>query len=214
MMNLQYIAAACALLSASAAFAGRPLTVDDANMNDAGAGHVETWIAREAGKVSTFNIAPAFSPLDNIEIGALLSRNTTDKITTSAVQAKWRITASQDKGCNLAAVVGLSHNSEDAGNIRYANAIVGCNGNALGNVFVNLGVVKAPDEKSRATWGLALERAWGSVTPHIEAFGIQHEKPTVQMGLRSQLNKTIQIDGTLGRKDRENLLSVGMKFQF
>lgn len=201
-------------LSLGNAWAGRPLTVDDANTNDKGAGHVEVWAAREEAKVNTVNIAPAFAPLEGVELGALLSRDTTNQLNMSAVQAKWRITPSQEKGCNVAAVLGLAHESNGGGNASYVNGILSCNGNALGNVHFNLGALKAKGVSAVGTWGVALEREMGAVTPHIELFGAEHQKPTVQVGLRGQLTKTIQLDGTVGRSNGESLYSVGMKFQF
>lgn len=201
-------------LSLGNAWAGRPLTVDDANTNDKGAGHVEVWAAREEGKVNTVNIAPAFAPLEGVELGALLARDTTNQLNMSAVQAKWRITPSQEKGCNVAAVLGLAHESNGGGNTSYVNGILSCNGNALGNLHFNLGAVKAKSVSAVGTWGVALEREMGAVTPHVEFFGAEHQKPTVQVGLRGQLTKTIQLDGTVGRNNGESLYSVGMKFQF
>jgi hypothetical protein len=201
-------------LSLGNAWAGRPLTVDDANTNDKGAGHVEVWAAREEGKVNTLNLAPAFAPFEGIELGALLSRNTTEHVNVSAVQAKWRITPSNEKGCNVAAVLGVAHESNGGGNATYLNGILSCNGNALGNVHFNLGAIKAKGVSAVGTWGVAIEREMGAVTPHIELFGAEHEKPTVQVGLRGQLTKTIQLDGTVGRSNGESLYSVGMKFQF
>lgn len=49
--------------------AGRPLAVDDANVNAAGAGHVEVWVVRDGAKTNTWNLAPAFAPVDGVEIG-------------------------------------------------------------------------------------------------------------------------------------------------
>jgi hypothetical protein len=196
------------------AWAGRPLAVDDANTNDKGAGHIEVWTAREEGKVNTANIAPAFAPLEGVELGALLSRDTTNQLNMSAVQAKWRITPSQEKGCNVAAVLGLAHESNGGGNASYVNGILSCNGNALGNMHFNLGALKAKGVSAAGTWGVALEREMGAVTPHVEFFGAEHQKPTVQVGLRGQLTKTIQLDGTVGRSNGDNLYSLGMKFQF
>jgi hypothetical protein len=201
-------------LGLSCAWAGRPLTVDDANVNDKGAGHVESWVAREPGKVNTFNIAPAYAPIDGLELGALLSRDTTNKTTGTALQAKWRITASQEKSCNVGAVLGVAHESNGGGNTPYLNGLLSCNGNALGNVHLNLGMVKAQHVRAKLAWGAAIEREMGAVTPHIEVFGTEGDKPTYQLGLRSQISKTIQLDGTVGRSNGDNLYSLGLKFQF
>jgi hypothetical protein len=201
-------------LGFSSAWAGRPLTVDDANVNDKGAGHVETWAARESGKVNTLNIAPAYAPIDGLELGALLSRDTTSKTNLSAIQAKWRITPSQEKGCNTGAVLGVAHESNGGGNLTYLNGLFSCNGNALGNVHLNLGMAKAKDISAKLTWGAAIEHELAAVTPHIEVFGGEGQKPTYQAGVRGQLTKTLQLDGNVGRTQGETLYSVGLKFQF
>jgi hypothetical protein len=36
--------------------AGRPLGVDDASVNDKGAGHVEAWVARDSAKNTVVNL--------------------------------------------------------------------------------------------------------------------------------------------------------------
>lgn len=198
----------------AASWAGRPLTVDDANVNDKGAGQVEAWGAREGGKTSTWNLAPAYAPIDGLELGALLSRDATNRTNLSAVQAKWRITPSQEKGCNTGAVLGAAHESHGGGDLTYLNGLFTCNGNLLGNVHFNLGMVKARRISAKLTWGAAIEREWGAVTPHAEVFGGQDQKPTYQAGVRGQLTKTIQWDGTLGRTQSQTVYSAGLKYQF
>ena len=64
------------------------------------------------------------------------------------------------------------------------------------------------------TWGVAVEREMGGVTPHLEYFGAKGEKPTVQAGMRGEILKSLQLDGTVGRVDKETVYSVGMKIQF
>jgi hypothetical protein len=201
-------------LSLGNAWAGRPLTVDDANVNDTGAGHVEVWAARDAGKTNIYNIAPAYAPIDGVELGALFSRDNTNQVNVTALQAKWRITPSQEKGCNVGAVLGFARESNGGGNATYLNGLLSCNGNALGNVHFNVGTIKAQNSNAIMTWGVAVEREMGAVTPHFEIFGEEHGKPTYQLGLRGQITKTIQLDGTVGRTNGENLYSIGMKFQF
>jgi hypothetical protein len=85
----------------------------------------------------------------------LLSRDTTNKTNLTALQAKRRITASQECGCDM-----------------------------------------------------------GAITQHIGVYGTQDEMPTYEPGLLGQINKTIQLDGTVGRSDDDNLYSLGVKFQF
>jgi hypothetical protein len=205
---------AASLLSMGNAWAGRPLTIDDAGVNDKGAGHVEAWVAREPGKVNTMNLAPAYSFFENVEFGALLSRDTTDSVNVTGLQAKWRITPSQEKGCNFAAILGTVHVSQNGGNGNFLTGVASCNGTAAGNVHLNLGMVKAQNDSAKARWGVALEREMGGLTPHIELFGVENDKPTLQIGARKQLNKALQLDGTIGRTDGNTVYSLGVKFQF
>ena len=81
-------------------------------------------------------------------------------------------------------------------------------------MHVNLGYVKPSSAKGVKTWGVALEREMGSVTPHIEYFGVEHTKPVVQWGLRGDIAKGLQLDGTVGRSGGVTGYSVGLKVKF
>lgn len=207
-LTLVVLAAAC-----GAAFAGRPLTVDDANTNDKGAGHVEAWVARADG-ATVVNVAPAFAPLDGVEFAATLSRDTTNKVNASAVQAKVILTERQDKGCNLGASGGFAHVGGGGGNGRFVTGLLTCNAGDLGSLHLNLGLTKASGESSVRTWGVAFEQELGAVTPHLEFFGEKGSKPTAQVGARTEIAKGVQLDGTIGRSDGRSVYSLGMKFQF
>jgi len=206
------IAALMYVLSQTA-HAGRPLTVDDANMNDAGAGHIETWYARQAGGVNTWNVAPAYAPIKDIELTATLSRNQTEQLNISSIQGKWRITASNPEGCNLAMVLGISHLINGGGNTPYLNGIATCN-HKLGAFHMNISISHPDSSKSLANWGVAYERDLGAATAHIEYFGQETAKPTVQIGLRRDIVPGLQIDGTVGRSDGDTVFSIGMKKSF
>ncbi|TAG82009.1 MAG: hypothetical protein EAZ24_03950, partial [Burkholderiales bacterium] len=64
------------------------------------------------------------------------------------------------------------------------------------------------------TWGVALEHGFGAVAAHAEAFGERGSKATVQIGARSEIAPKLQLDGTIGTRDRRTLYSVGVKLQF
>jgi hypothetical protein len=209
--KLAALATACAFTAA--AHAGRPLGVDDASVNDAGAGHVETWVASDASRATVFNIAPAYAPIENLEISGLLSRDTTNSISAQSLQAKWRITPSVEDGCNVAAVFGVAR-VEGIGSSPYLTGNLTCNKVGPASIHVNLGLIKPKASEALGTWGIAAEFPMDSWTPHVEVFGVQNSKPTVQVGARTQLNKTVQLDGTVGRSDGQSLFSVGLKFQF
>jgi hypothetical protein len=204
---------AAALLWAQPSLAGRPLSVDDANVNEVGAGHVEMWYARQPGTTNVWTVAPAYGIAKGIEIGVAVARDATNDSSTNTAQAKFRLTPSLEKGCNLGATVGASQANNGVENTPFFNGLLSCN-SGFGSVHLNLGSNSPPTGPSLGTWGLALERELGSFTVHAETFGQENGSPTVQLGLRTELVKNVQIDGTAGRVNGESVLSVGLKFQF
>lgn len=203
---------AVSALSGTAVLAGRPLTVDDANVDDAGHGHIEAWAARAPG-ATLYNLAPAYAPVDGLELSALMARDTAGAATLGALQAKWRITRSRENGCNAGAVVGWSHETATPTTVSL-NGLLTCRSAQRGHLHMNLGAAKAKGTAAGATWGIAYERDLGPVTPSIERFGSQGAKPTLQAALRGNVARDLQLDGSVGRRDRGTLYSVGTKLQF
>lgn len=202
-----------ALLSSTICLAGRPLAVDDANVNEVGAGHVETWYARQPGGVNAWTVAPAYGLTEGVEIAASWARDATNKVNTTALQAKFRLTPSLKNGCNVGAVIGASQPNDGSDNTPYINGLLSCNGDA-GSLHLNLGANHPPGGPTLNTWGLAFEREFGAMTAHVEYFGQDQSKPTFQLGLRTELLKNVQIDGTVGHSSGDALFSLGLKFQF
>lgn len=202
------------LSTALASHAGRPLGVDDANVNDKGAGHIEAWVARDSEKNNLVNLAPAYAPIDDLELSAVLTRDTTNRLNTQTLQAKWRITPTQEKGCNVAGVLGVTRLPADSGSATYLIGNLSCNALGPVNLHANMGVSKAKDLASTGIWGLAVELPFSGWTPHAEVFGAERSKPTVQLGARTQLTKELQLDGTLGRNNGKTVVSAGVKYQF
>ncbi|MEQ1596672.1 MAG: hypothetical protein ABL985_16395 [Casimicrobium sp.] len=202
-----------AVLFGTHAWAGRPLTVDDAGMNDKGNGHVELWYAADNRGFRQFNIAPAYAAFETIELGAIVSRESSGASTAYAVQAKLIITPSKKDGCNLGASAGIGWERHVSGNSPFANALATCNFEA-GSVHVNAGVVRPAGDSTRGTWGVAFEREVGAATAHIEAFGERGSKATTQVGLRGDIAPKVQLDGTVGRRGSDTLYSLGLKLSF
>lgn len=209
------VLAVCTISLGTPALAGRPLSVDDAGTNARGEGHVEVWMAR-ADDVKSYNISPAYALRDGLEISALLSRLTPDKITVTGLQVKHLFTPSKDDGCNLGAGLGVlrAKLAGDHESAMFINGLATCNGTPLGNVHFNLGYSKASGVRGVKSWGVALEREMGPVTPHIEYFGVEQTKPVVQLGLRGDLTKSVQLDGTVGRSEGITIYSLGVKLKF
>jgi hypothetical protein len=193
--------------------AGRPLTVDDANVNDVGEGHVEGWWTRGPSGSRSWTVAPAYSPIQNVELGAGMARDPKTRLETQNIQVKFRLTPSQDNGCNMGAVVGAARTTGEASKA-YVNALFTCNHAKLGSLHTNLGALDVSNSQRIGTWGLAWERAYGDVTAHVEVYGQQHDKPTWATGLRTNILPKFQLDGSIGRQGGHNLLTLGTKWMF
>lgn len=207
------LAASLTLLLAAPAWAGRPLNVDDANVNEAGAGHLETWYARQPDGSGVWTVAPAYSPLAGLEIGAAAARDRTLRFNTFSVQAKLQISKPSDTGCHYAGVVGVSRPDGQAGGSPYATAIMTCSVEP-GALHVNLGASRAPGESAVPALGVAWEQDLAFAIGHVEMLAVERTKPAFNIGLRREIAPGVQIDGSVGRSDRQTLWSLGMKFQF
>jgi hypothetical protein len=193
--------------------AGRPLTVDDANVNDVGEGHVEGWWTRSPDGSRSWTIAPAYAPVENMELGAGLSRQPRTGLETLNVQAKFRLTPSQENGCNLGAVVGTARTTGE--NTKgYVNALLTCNHTTLGSLHTNLGALDFSSGQRIGTWGLAWERAYGEVTAHVEAYGQQHDTPIWAAGMRINILPKLQLDASIGRQAKHSMVTLGTKWMF
>jgi hypothetical protein len=202
-----------ALSASIPSFAGRPLTVDDASVNDTGDGHIEAWWTRSPNGVRSWTVAPAYAPVDNIELGAGISREQFTGIQTQNIQAKFRITPSQENGCNFGTVLGYARTDAESSK-PYVNGLLSCNNPTLGSLHTNVGALNVSGSERVRTWGLAWERAYGEVTVHIEKFGMQNEKPTVAAGLRFNVMEDLQLDTSVGRTNKQNIVTVGLKWMF
>jgi hypothetical protein len=186
-------------------------------VDDAGTGHVESWVSRDVNGANTFNLAPAYAPLKNVELDALFSRNWTNHVNTATLQLKALFTEPLKNGCNFGGSLGVMR-TEGSGlsssfSTPYVNGIMSCNQGEFA-FHTNLGVNRPDGGRTLASWGLALEESVGKdFSGHIEVFGQQESKSTVQFGLKKQLG-SLQIDGTAGRSDGRMLYTLGMKLTF
>ena len=121
--------------------AGRPLTVDDAVVDPKGSAHIESWYARQPARQNTWTIAPAFVPIETLEIGGQVARNTTTSITSAALQMKWSMTPAQKDGCQLGLVLGVGR-TQHSPNQSYLNTIMSCN-DTNGAMHFNVGRTSA-----------------------------------------------------------------------
>jgi hypothetical protein len=182
-------------------------------VSDVGHGHVELWVAKAAG-AKVFNAAPAYAPIEGLELAALLARDTEASASLRGLQTKWLITPSQQNGCNAGAVIGWL-NVAGTPNTASLNGLFTCNRAQHGSIHLNLGLSKARSAAGNVNWGVAYEKPFDNgLTPNIEWFGGQRAKPTVQAGLRGNIAPNLQLDGSIGRRDRVTLYTLGTKLQF
>ncbi len=189
------------------------MVVDDADVDEAGSGHLEAWYARQPGHASTWTVAPAYAPIEGLEIDAVITRDRTAASTSQSLQAKWRISPVRERGCNPAAVLGVLQVRGQAGTTPYVNGLLSCN-SAWGSTHFNLGGLGQSGGPGVATWGLAHSRDVGRATLHVEAFGQHRAKPVFQIGARTNILARFQLDASLGRSNRETLVSVGLRQSF
>ena len=186
-------------------------------MDEVGHGHVEVWWEGQRGQPGTVYMAPAFTPNAGLELGAVLARDRNERHTLQGLQAKWLWSPAQEQGCNAGSSAGVVHRRQGAG--QSAGSVVALNligtcAATWGVVHANLGSQRERGQSWRATWGASVERSWGAITPHLEAFGTQHSAPTLQTGARWEWAPGRQLDATIGRQQGRTLLSVGFAVGF
>jgi hypothetical protein len=206
---------------ALAAHAGRPITVDDAGVDEVGTGHIDAWVTRDAGSTQSYTVVPAYGIAKGFEIDGIMSRNTTDRVNTVGAQLKVLFTPTQKAGCNFGATLGAarSQGNGDTVNTPFVNGLLTCNQEAMA-LHVNAGASKPTGSKTLGSWGIAIEKEMvDSWTAHAEVFGQQQSKSTLQVGLKKSFEKLgvfsgWQLDGTVGRIDNATVYSLGTKFSF
>ncbi len=191
--------------------AGRPLTVEDASVNEVGRGHVEIWWSQSSSAHGVWTAAPAWSPTEGVELAAAQTRSGYGESNSTSIQAKFRLTPSQAQGCNFGALLGLSRTGSDASQ-PYVNGLFSCHHPEWGSVHTNVGLIKLDAAGYNGTWGVAWERSLGPVVVHLESFGQQHAPAARAIGLRHDLLPHLQIDGSLGRHSGQKVRTLGLKW--
>lgn len=203
---------AIAILS-SAALAGRPLSVDDANVNDAGVAHVETFWSRGADSSRTLTIAPTYSPLPGLDLVVQDVRTFSGGAHSQSIQAKMQVTSPKDNSCHFAWVVGATQWKKGDGQKSFVSANSTCD-MGVGAFHANVVSSRDPEGRDRPSLGLAWEQSFGAWTGHIESVAQRSSKPMVGIGARTDIAPGIQIDGTWGRLGGKAMFSLGTKITF
>ena len=203
---------AISLLSASA-HAGRPLSVDDANVNEKGVAHIETFWSRGADGSRTFTVAPTYSPIPGLDLTAVDTRTAAGGPHSQTLQAKLQVTAVQDKGCYFAWVLGATIWQKGDGQKSFVAANGSCNIFG-GSIHSSLMSTRNIEGKNEPSLGLAWEQNFGEWTGHIESVAQRASKPLVGIGLRKDVMPGLQLDGTWGKQGGKAVFSLGSKYMF
>jgi hypothetical protein len=219
------VAAWWLLALASPAFAGRPLTTEDAATLEDKACQVEAWIDR-ARDTSTGWLVPSCNFGAGIEwqVGFARERFEGDnRFTESYAQAKTVLRESRgDSPWGAALVLGVSRRALNDVHDGWDNPYVLVPFSlAFDNVTIHAQPGWARDRESRrhqTVWGLGAEVAvWQHTALVAEAFGIDSQRPFLRAGARwTAIKDRLEVDLTYvtrpggAREDRH--VSAGLTF--
>ena len=176
--------------------------MDDANTNESGHGHIETWYD---SKDKSFTVAPVYAPLEGLELGAVLSKSNSTFENTYSFQLKKLLSVAQESGCNTAATLGRSSVQNSGDQTVYGWGILTCNSIEWGSVHMNLGLTKANTQSSQQLYGIAFEYPIKGFVPHIEWLHQDSEKDVISIGIRTELIKNLQIELELEKNRHKTL---------
>lgn len=202
----------CLLALPLLSWAGRPQVVDDAGVNDTGQGHVETWWTHGPQGVRVFSVAPAYAPMDGVELAMAHNRDLAGRDHSWQAQAKIQITPSQEDGCNFAVSLAQQQVRHQA-HLSAVNGLMSCHRGPW-SMHVNLGGVRPSGESLARTWGVGLEHRWDGWALILETYGQRHTRPTLQLGARTWLTPQWQLDGSVGAQGGHGIVTLGVKYQF
>jgi hypothetical protein len=203
---------ALTLLGVSAQ-AGRPLNVDDANVNDQGVAHVETFWSRAADGSRTLTIAPTYSPLPGLDLVAQDVKTFSGGPHSQTFLAKMQVTAPKETSCHYAWVLGVTQWQKGEGQKSFVSGNTSCDMGA-GTLHSSLVSARDAEGKDVPSWGVAWEQTMGDWTAHIESVAQRASKPLVGVGLRRDVLPGLQLDGTWGKQGGKAVFSLGTKYTF
>jgi hypothetical protein len=201
------------LLALPLAHAGRPMLVEDAGVDDTGTGHVEAWYERTPDLGRTWTVSPAYGVIEGMEVSAALARDVHNHQTLTRAQLKWQLNRAPEGECQWTTALGLGHAQHESGASTWLNGVGSCP-IGPGTLHMNLGVAKSPHESGAPFTGAAWEQDLGWVTGHVEWVAARRTKPIFNLGLKREVIKNLQIDGSIGRTGGHTIFSVGTRWQF
>jgi hypothetical protein len=212
---LRGIGAGVALLFAvGAAHAGRPMLVDDADVDEVGSGHIESWMERQRhdpGRLLVFSPAMVIAP--RVEVAASWARERPQGLNAWGVQVKVQSSAGKPGECRNALLAALGRETADRRATPALTAIATCEF-GTGALHLNASVLHSPDSRLQPGAGAAWEQPMGPVVGHVEWLVRHKRKPIAAAGVRYSLTENWQIDSSLARGDGKLRWSGGIKYGF
>lgn len=201
------------MLAAPDAPAGRPLTVDDATIADAGSCQLEAWHEAGAGQRASWAMpACNFTGKLELALGMQTLQTAQSSSRAMALQGKTILRALADNGWGAGLVLARQGGQQAATTINLPVSLAWHGQDTL--LHANLGASRADRQGMAATWGLAVEQQLGSATvASVEKFGQRAGGSTTQFGLRHDiLPGRLQLDVSWGRRSgsHDSLWSLGL----
>lgn len=207
-------AGAALIFSVGAVHAGRPMLVDDADVDEAGSAHIEAWMERQrhaAGHLLVLSPAAVIAP--RVEVAASWTRERPGGSDAWGVQVKMQSSAGKPGECRNALLLGLGRAAADRRATPALTAIASCDVGA-GALHLNASALHSPDSRLQPGAGAAWEQPLGPVVGHLEWLVRHKSKPIAAAGVRYSLMENWQIDGSVARSDGKLAWTGGIKYGF
>lgn len=218
-----------ALLAALPAFAGRPLSTEDAATLDDKACQLESWVDRTRGNVTDLSVVPACAYFNTeFQLGAVRTRAEGRTFTSATFfQAKHAFKSVDDGKWGVGLVVGLARElkreeKNDWGDpylIVPFSVGLGEDKDTRWLFHANIGTTRVRDEGRYLTlWGFAFEKpVTEKLTVVGEVFGENARNPFVRFGGRYTLFDKLDVDLTYvtrsGGVKEDRYFSVGFHLE-
>ena len=218
-----------ALLIPGLAFAGRPLSTEDASTLEDKACQLESWADRTRGNVTDVFVVPACSILDTeFQLGAVRTREAGRTFTSATFfQAKHAFRSVDDGAWGIGLVAGLARALEreeknDWGDPYFIVPVsfgLGDDKETRALLHLNIGTTRNRAEARNLTlWGIAIEKpVAGRLTLLAEAFGENTRDPFIRAGGRYTLFEKFDVDLTYvtrpGGEKEDSYWSLGFHWE-
>ena len=218
-----------ALLLPGIAFAGRPLSTEDASTLDDKACQLESWVDRTRGNVTDFFVVPACSYFNTeFQLGAARTREAGSSFTSATFfQAKYAFKSVDDGAWGVGLVAGLARALEREAKNNWGDPYfivpvsfgLGADKETRALLHLNIGTTRnRADARNLTLWGIAIEKpVTERLTLLAEGFGENSRNPFIRAGGRYTLFDKFDVDLSYvtrsGGAKEDRYWSLGFHFE-